>query len=821
MDTAATGFPDSLDLSLLSTSQNDFFGPDHALNDGGLAGLSEALEAAQAAPNNTDDIWTLDLALQSLSNSSTADSSPFIPSTPVTRPKLGSRFSRHVIRILQNWLAVHQHHPYPNDVEMNLLQDQTGLNKAQLTNWFANARRRGKVQYIRPASPHVRDVSTNPIDVIPRPGTPAFRQASQSKDPMQRWVDSPPEHEPAAVHDIARAMASSSSKSSRENDLDYTPYESWRSPHARSSASSAGTSQSSDFSTLHSSGSQSSLQMRRPPRRKRANRRRRIVNEPTANPSMPYQCTFCTEVFKTKFDWQRHEKSLHLPLEQWVCSLHGPRAPKEQIAELCCVFCGDAAPDDAHIEAHHYSACQERSLAERTFHRKDHLVQHLRLVHSTKFAAWSMAKWMLPMPNINSRCGFCGTMISTWIERTDHIAEHFKDGATMADWHGDWGFDDAIVNMVESAVPPYFINHERNTLIPMKASDPSWGSPPNAYELLKVEIEFFVRNYFDRTGQLPTNDAMQLEACRIIFAAESTPGSNMETAQGFSWLRDLIMSSPELTREARFGPIRTASESRHSPLKINGKHHLFEQCPLEAHLQAYITGQHLVDEGLDDGKIHKEACDIVRRMETASHTPSDIFANWIVKGIFGSSTDWLSNFKERVGVSDTIGRHSMDAELPTRLGWDMQWPPTSLFLLPASIANATNPLTKAHNPNQSSTTSSGEALTLSTAIAEYGTDTRRSGYLPDDTNFYRALDSDLRRWVAATMSPNNPNSHVPSDEEIQHQARWIVYDGDDAWNQTPADSAEWLWQFKRNVGILREVDTFNPQELSGSYVRRN
>lgn len=30
-----------------------------------------------------------------------------------------------------------------------------------------------------------------------------------------------------------------------------------------------------------------------------------------------YQCTFCTDAFKTKHDWQRHERALHLSLDQW------------------------------------------------------------------------------------------------------------------------------------------------------------------------------------------------------------------------------------------------------------------------------------------------------------------------------------------------------------------------------------------------------------------------------------------------------------------------------------------------------------------------
>jgi hypothetical protein len=42
---------------------------------------------------------------------------------------------------------------------------------------------------------------------------------------------------------------------------------------------------------------------------------------------------------------------------------------------------------------------------------------------------------------------------------------------------------------------------------------------------------------------------------------------------------------------------------------------------------------------------------------------------------------------------------------------------------------------------------------------------------------------------------------VPTDAEIQHQARWTVYDDDDPWNQTAADNAEWLIRFKRDVGL--------------------
>jgi hypothetical protein len=43
------------------------------------------------------------------------------------------------------------------------------------------------------------------------------------------------------------------------------------------------------------------------------------------------------------------------------------------------------------------------------------------------------------------------------MERTDHLADHFKSGVTMASWQGDWGFDESVVPLVETAIPPGMI----------------------------------------------------------------------------------------------------------------------------------------------------------------------------------------------------------------------------------------------------------------------------------------------------------------------------------------------------------------------------
>jgi hypothetical protein len=41
----------------------------------------------------------------------------------------------------------------------------------------------------------------------------------------------------------------------------------------------------------------------------------------------------------------------------------------------------------------------------------------------------------------------------------------------------------------------------------------------------------------------------------------------------------------------------------------------------------------------------------------------------------------------------------------------------------------------------------------------------------------------------------------PTDETIQQEARRILYESDDTWNQTAADNPEWLDLFKKAHGL--------------------
>lgn len=142
------------------------------------------------------------------------------PSNSAVPPKIGARFSRDTARLLKQWLNTHSHYPYPSQADRQSLQLSTGLSKTQISNWLANARRRQKsLANTTPARSPWSDESG--AHVPRRPGTPIANRTRMEghyldMDPMERWVGSPPEDEPAAVDDIARAVASGNPSASSE-----------------------------------------------------------------------------------------------------------------------------------------------------------------------------------------------------------------------------------------------------------------------------------------------------------------------------------------------------------------------------------------------------------------------------------------------------------------------------------------------------------------------------------------------------------------------------------------------------------------------------
>ncbi|KAG4259164.1 hypothetical protein FPRO04_07469 [Fusarium proliferatum] len=621
--------------------------------------------------------------------------SPGILQTSTAPPKIGNRFSSESVKILRNWFAAHERHPYPTIQDVQDLQEQTSLNRQQVTNWFANARRRAKVHSSRPTSPMFRnDDSGNssghhtPIDTPRRRATPA---PFEHMNPLQRWANSPPEHEAATVDDISRAVAAFSTRQGRSR-----------------------------------------------------------------------------KTFKTKYDWQRHEKSLHLSLENWVCSPNGPTAmhPEEG---LLCVFCGVKNPDKTHLDGHNQSACIERPIEERTYHRKDHLQQHLRLVHMSKFLKWPMDDWKVMTQEVKSRCGFCGINLTTWASRVDHLADHFKAGSTMEHWKGDWGFEGKVIERIDNAMPPYLIHYERNSPLPFAATRGPADTPTSAYELIKLELEYYMRNRHQFI--MPPDPELHFEACSVILGAEiSSPN---QASLSPSWLWDLFMSATEIANQAKLRPTKQLAEGRLSQLKINGKGNIFENCELEAALQQYMTAHTSMGHFPTDSELQQEACNVLNRTETASSHPSRRFLDFLMRLVW-SSTVWLEPFRQRAETLVALANESVNDSY-------FLWGQTDTAV-PLDASMELDML----QPWVENRSLSPEGVPEIPAISMHSTPESRAlirdkvrtqtPFFINDNNSYRRLKRELSRFVMTTMSPNNPNRHIPSDDELKYQARWILYD---------------------------------------------
>lgn len=361
--------------------------------------------------------------------------------------KESKQFVRKGARVLREWFYQNQEYPYPSEEQKSHFSRETGFSTKRISTWFANARRRQKQKFLSSTLPHVI-----------RASSPAPTKL-ESMTPMERWQSSPPEDEPVPESVIQDALASSAMEPIDPFGIQYTTIDPfWNSEgmssQVTSSPSSFGTraSEVSSDSSLsawsHQSGESLPFPLlSRRPSSSRGRRRQRKGDEENR-----YQCTFCIQSFKRKHDWYRHEKSIHLPLESWVCT---PSLDDLQIDPLSfeCRFCEESLPTQAHWEEHEFRICAGKSAVDRAFKRKDHLCQHLRKFHGcTKIPA--IEDWRDTGDNVHSRCGFCGLSLPTWQKRADHLAEHFKQGSRMHQWVGDWGLDPFTMSILRDAVLP-------------------------------------------------------------------------------------------------------------------------------------------------------------------------------------------------------------------------------------------------------------------------------------------------------------------------------------------------------------------------------
>jgi hypothetical protein len=153
-----------------------------------------------------------------------------------------------------------------------------------------------------------------------------------------------------------------------------------------------------------------------------------------------WQCKFCLKSLAPK-SWRRHEETHHHSKYQWTCLATGPRITINGLAgeTSLCAFCLTKDPSEEHlVNSHRISDCTEKSEADRSFGRPDHLRQHFKNFHKSSLPDILKQRWRSNRDYKEERegwvCGFCSTKLFTWDQRAVHIANHFKDGMTMASW---------------------------------------------------------------------------------------------------------------------------------------------------------------------------------------------------------------------------------------------------------------------------------------------------------------------------------------------------------------------------------------------------
>jgi len=163
-----------------------------------------------------------------------------------------------------------------------------------------------------------------------------------------------------------------------------------------------------------------------------------VIIEKKQGRKQRYFCTFCEKRFHDRDEWIKHEKSVHMPSELWIC------CPRTGEFPARCPFCSKPQPSPAHLAEHNYLSCQAKPLSERTFNKQDHFLQHINQVH--KLSTWQkpirltelLEAWRHPLPlkegHLALHCGFCGRSFSTYSERAEHVAAHFQSGLDMMSW---------------------------------------------------------------------------------------------------------------------------------------------------------------------------------------------------------------------------------------------------------------------------------------------------------------------------------------------------------------------------------------------------
>jgi hypothetical protein len=214
------------------------------------------------------------------------------------------------------------------------------------------------------------------------------------------------------------------------------------------------------------------------------------------------------------------------------------------------------------------------------------------------------------------------------------------------------------------------------------------------------------------------------------------------------------MSSHDMVKRALLRPAKASLKSRITQLTIHGKRSIFENCSAEAQLVEFVSLSRAIGLPISDADLQVEASRIVSSLEASSSKPSVTFVRFLNELIF-ASTQWLSPFRGRIILDLNMTENISDL---------------------AAFSQPPQPALQSSTAPQSM--SADEQLRGIVDDVHNGATVAVENNPPafqDDGNCYRRLTRELSRYVSSVLSPRNPAKHVPSDEELQNQARWIMF----------------------------------------------
>jgi hypothetical protein len=269
----------------------------------------------------------------------------------------------------------------------------------------------------------------------------------------------------------------------------------------------------------------------------------------------------------------------------------------------------------------------------------------------------------------------------------------------------------------------------------------------NLFELCPMERQLleFVRTK-ELLGLTAMDDELQVEACKIVGRVEevSTHPSDIFA----NWLIRMIRSSSHWLASFRRRAHLPRSEDVQDnlirstdPMSIDSTIHSYTR--LERELADFLKMQRSLGVEPSDDDLQRQARIIIYEFDDGwNQTAAD-------------NVPWLAAFRER---------HLPEGSPPNNSAFEQ----SLSYTYPSTATSA--------KPTWDSPLGFGEdaGITMERDLCYRGSD--KFTMFLNDANCYRRLERELGRWVTTTMSPHNPNRHVPSDGELQYQARLLIYD---------------------------------------------